>query len=94
MVASTTAFITPIDIAAFITWNHGSTTPIITPKPCPSSPSRRSAEMLAAVAVTGDESLPRNPRPSNAPAIASPGVVRSTSHRLIPLPSRERLDQT
>ena len=54
----------PIEQAAFRTLNSGSTVPIMMSKPLPSSPSiadcgdarRQSAE-------TGEESLPRSPKP-------------------------------
>src|SRR5688500_17873398 len=79
-VRSTAACMRPDDTAADSTLNQGSTTPIMMPKPPPSSPSRALTGSFMSSAVIGAESLPRRPKPSNEPSTRMPCVARGTSH--------------
>ncbi len=63
--------------------------------PCPSWPSMAEAGRLAPSAVTGTESLPRSPMPSNAAPVRRPSVSRGTSQIVLgPSAATGRLDQT
>src|SRR5262245_9528253 len=73
----------------------GSTTCIMIRKPPPSGPSRLAAGTVTPAAVTGAESLPRRPRPSNGSGNESPFAPRGTSQSVLASdPAVGRLDQT
>ena len=65
-------------MAAVPMLNQGSTTWSIVVAPSPRGLMRSSLETVTSPRVTGADSLPRSPRPSNAPATFTPGAVRRT----------------
>ena len=81
----------PTEQAALSTLNSGSTTPIMMSKPSPSSPSIADAGDAASVGETGDESLPRSPRPSNGSLNLDARASRGTSHSVLSPAPAERL---
>src|SRR5262245_22114187 len=83
----------PIEHAALSTLNIGRTLPIMTSNPPPSSPSIDENGTRAPSAVTGAESLPQRPRPSNDPWTRIPTVFEGTSKSVLsPPPSRSGRD--
>src|SRR5205085_7223558 len=87
--------IRPFEQAAFKTANTGSTMLIIISNPWPSPPSIAEEFSSTPAAVTGDESLPRSPKPSNGPTTVSPGDEAGTSHIVLaPSAASGRDDQT
>src|SRR4030095_14631706 len=81
----------PTEQAALRTLNIGSTAFIMMSKPLPSSPRIADSGTRTSSAHTGDESLPRNPSPSNDPCTCSPGVPAGTNHSVLnPVPEGTR----
>src|SRR5262245_8361131 len=79
VVLRSAASINPTEHAALNTLKIGSTMPIMMSKPLPSSPSIAERGILTPLARTGEESLPRRPRPSNGPCTAIPLDPAGTS---------------
>jgi hypothetical protein len=77
VVVATAARHRPLLIAAVPMLNHGSTTCSMVVAPSPSG-LMRSPLPIATSSVTGDDSLPRSPSPSKAPATVTPGASRRT----------------
>src|SRR5579885_941029 len=75
--------IRPIEHAAFKTEKTGRTIFIMMSKPSPSRPSTADSGILTSRAVTGQESLPRRPRPSNGPFTVKPGEPDGTSQSVL-----------
>ena len=69
----------PSDALALSSWNIGSTTPIMMSKPPPSAPRRSASVTWTPAALTGDEALPRRPRPSNGATVDTPAALAGTS---------------
>src|SRR5687767_758247 len=82
-VRRTAPAIRPFEHAALSTAKAGSTMPIMMSNPCPSAPSIDAADTSTLVADTGEESLPRNPSPSNGPCTASPPEPAGTSQMVL-----------
>ena len=75
--------------------NTGSTAASARSSPAPSAPSIAAAGTLTFSASTGRDALPRNPKPSNEPVTASPGVAEGTYQSVIgPSAAKGRLDHT
>jgi hypothetical protein len=75
--------ISPFEQAAFRTAKVGSTVLIMMSKPWPSLPSIADRGTSTPAADTGDESLPRRPKPSNGPDTVSPEHDAGTSQMVL-----------
>ena len=93
--AASTASIRPSDDEAISTENTGSTLPIMMSKPPPSAPSMFDAARRTALAVNGEERLPRRPMPSKGLTSERPAHLLSTSHKVLaPGAATGLVDQT